>query len=30
MPYIPVKRDRIGEWVTTNKAHTSCSGTFTV
>ena len=30
MPYIPVKRDRIGEWVTTKKAHTSCSGTFTI
>lgn len=30
MPYIPVKRDRIGEWVTTKETHTSCSGTFTV
>lgn len=30
MSYIPVKRDRIGEWVTTKKTHTSCSGTFTV
>lgn len=32
MGFIPVKspKDRIGEWVTTKRSHSACSGTFTV